>query len=164
VGTITERGPADRQFYHRVVVTAGIVPVRAMDRENPFEEIERLFDQFSTQSEPGAGLGGSVAVDVADAGDAFEVTADLPGYTSEDIEVTLPDPRTLRINATQETAEQGEDDRRYVRQERSRRTSRTVSLPDRIDEGGAEASYENGVLTVRLPKRDVDEGTDIPVN
>ncbi|WP_336001581.1 Hsp20/alpha crystallin family protein [Halorientalis halophila] len=140
-----------------------------MDRQNPFDEIESLFDRISSEFsefEPATGLGGTIAVDVADTGDAFEVTADVPGYTSDDIDVTLPDPRTVRIAASQETTrETGDEERRYVRQERtSRSTSRTVPLPDRVETDAAEASYDNGVLTVTLPKREGGEGTDIPVN
>ncbi|SEN71997.1 HSP20 family protein [Halorientalis persicus] len=139
-----------------------------MDRQNPFEEIDRLFDRISSEfSElPAAGPGGSVAVDVADTGEAFEVTADVPGYTSDDIDVTLPDPRTVRIAASQETTSETEDeDHQYLRQERTRRSmSRTVPLPDRVEKESAEASYDNGVLTITLPKQEANEGTDIPVN
>ncbi|WP_424017406.1 Hsp20/alpha crystallin family protein [Halorientalis pallida] len=141
-----------------------------MDRQNPFEEIDRLFDRISSEFAdlPEAGPGGSVAVDVADTGEAFEVTADVPGYTSDDIDVTLPDPRTVRIAASRETTsetEDGDDDRQYLRQERTRRsTSRTVALPDRVRKGDAEASYDNGVLTITLPKQEAGGGTDIPVN
>jgi HSP20 family protein len=139
-----------------------------MDRQNPFEEIDRLFDRISSEfSElPAAGPGGSVAVDVADTGEAFEVTADVPGYTSDDIDVTLPDPRTVRIAASQETTSETDDeDHQYLRQERTRRSmSRTVPLPDRVEKESAEASYDNGVLTITLPKQEANEGTDIPVN
>jgi HSP20 family protein len=139
-----------------------------MDRQNPFEEIDRLFDRISSEFadfEPETGLGGSVAVDVADTGEAFEVTADVPGYTSDDIDVTLPDPRTVRIAASQETSTEGDDDHQYLRQERTRRSmSRTVPLPDRVRKDAAEASYDNGVLTITLPKQEAGEGTDIPVN
>lgn len=141
-----------------------------MDRENPFQEIERFFDQFSSGFEglEQPGLGGSVAVDVADLGDAFEVTADLPGFDSDDIDVTLPDPRTVRITASEEStteSESGSDDRRYIRQERHGRSiSRSVSLPANVAESEASASYENGVLTVTLPKQTTGDETEIPVS
>jgi HSP20 family protein len=142
-----------------------------MTRKNPFEEIERMFDRISSQFEefePERALGGDVAVDLVDTGDAFEVVADLPGYAPEDIEVTLPDTQTVRISASQETPteeESDEADRRYLRRERhSRAVSRTVSLPERVDEEGTTASHDNGVLTVTLPKQAGSDGTDIPVN
>lgn len=141
-----------------------------MDRTTPFDEIQRLFDQINRQFEefePQSGLGGGVAVDVADTGEQFEVTADMPGYESDDIDVTLPDPQTLRISATSETTtetESDEEDRRYIRQERSRQSmSRTVPLPEPVEDAEATASHENGVLTVSLPKQLTDDGSDIPV-
>ncbi len=140
-----------------------------MDRQNPFEDIDRLFDRISSEFaglEPATGLGGDVAVDVVDTGDAFEVTADVPGYTSDDIDVTLPDPRTVRVAASHErTGEGADDEHQYLRQERTRRSmSRTVPLPDRVEKESAEASYDNGVLTITLPKQEAGGGTDIPVN
>jgi HSP20 family protein len=142
-----------------------------MNRDDPFGEIERMFDRLSRQFEsfdPAAELGGGVAVDLADTGDAFEVTADLPGFESDDIEVTLPDATTVRISASRETeseTEEGEDDHQYLRRERHARSiSRTVSLPERVEESETSASYDNGVLTITLAKQAESEGTDIPVN
>ncbi|MFB6165797.1 MAG: Hsp20/alpha crystallin family protein [Haloarculaceae archaeon] len=141
-----------------------------MDRQNPFDEIERMFDQFSRQfgQMDTQGFGRDVAVDVADLGESFEVTADIPGYDSDEIDVTLPDTRTVRIVANQEsTTEQreGDDERRYLRQERRHRSfSRTVSLPDDVAADEADATYDNGVLTIELPKQTASQGTNIPVS
>jgi HSP20 family protein len=138
-----------------------------MARDSPFEEIERFFDQFSGGLDGLEPTGGGFAVDLADHGDAFEMTADVPGYGSDDIEVTLPDPRTVRITATAETEserEASEDDYRYIRRERSERSlNRTVSLPEDVTESEASATHENGVLTVRLPKAAAEDETEIPV-
>ncbi|MFB6183906.1 MAG: Hsp20/alpha crystallin family protein [Haloarculaceae archaeon] len=130
---------------------------------DPFDELERVFDVMSGQM----GSGGRVAVDVADEGDAFVAVADLPGFSREEIDVKLADGTTLHLNATRETERERTDPDRWVQRERHERSvSRTITLPERVDEAGCEASYENGVLTVRLPKRavDSDEGTDIPVS
>ena len=129
---------------------------------DPFDEMERLFDQLT---EFGSAVGGDVPVDVIDEGDAFVVVADLPGYGTEDIDVQLQDDRRLTVAATRETdraAEEGD----YVRRERGRqRVDRSVTLPEPVDEAATEASYENGVLTVRLGKQAAGgEGTDIPVS
>jgi HSP20 family protein len=136
-----------------------------MDRQTPFDDIERLFDQLTRQFEPAAGMGGGVAIDVADLGDAFDVTADLPGFDDDDIEVTLPDPRTLQVSGERRSETETEDeDRRFIRRERHEEAvSRTVSLPEPVAEGDAEATYDNGVLTVTLPKATGGDGTNIPV-
>ncbi len=131
-----------------------------MSQNDPFGEIERLFDQF------GVGLDGDagVPVDVLDAGDTIEVTADLPGYETDQIDVQIRDGRRLTIAAEASEEREREEGQFVTRERSSRATSRTITLPDAVDESGTEAAYTNGVLTVRLPKRESDEGTDIPVN
>jgi HSP20 family protein len=140
-------------------------------RDNPFEEIERMFERMSEGMQPnglpgGPGMGvGTVLVDVEDRDDAFVVTADLPGFDREEIDVSLRED-TLELSASRETAEEtGASD--FVRCERRRSdVSRSIRLPEPVDAEGTTATHENGVLTVTLPKRTPDEsaGTDIPVN
>lgn len=148
-------------------------------KPNPFDEIERMFDRMSNQFEsldPTDVAGtvtrsaGGIAVDVVDEDDHFVVTADVPGYESDDIDVTLPDATTLRISAerTDETESERDepDDGVFVRRERRRTaTSRTVSLPEPVEEDGTTASYQHGVLTIDLPKEQpvADDGRTIPI-
>lgn len=140
-------------------------------RRDPFKDIEELFDRLNSGfgdlgRELETGIGSSnVLVDVADADDEVVVTADLPGYDKSDVDVSVKG-RQLRIAADSTSESTSGDDESYYRRERSRRrVSRTVPLPVDVDESGASATYENGVLTVTLPKRDAgDDGTDIRVN
>lgn len=129
-----------------------------MRRTTPFEELETLAERMGM----GRGLAPdlsmhAVDVDVRDDDDAFVVTADLPGYEREDLDVAV-DGRTLTISAERTgTGEaEGAD---YVRRERHRESvSRTVRLPAEVEPNAAEATYSNGVLTVTLPR--VDAGDD----
>jgi HSP20 family protein len=130
--------------------------------KNPFGEMERFFDQVSKFT---GGIGSEVPVDVVDAGDSFVVTANLPGFDTGEIGVELLDDRRLRVSAEtdrEETTERGQ----FLRRERTRQSiSRTVSLPEAVDESETEASYSDGVLTVHLGKETGDaDGTDIPVS
>ncbi len=128
---------------------------------DPFDEMERFFDQFA---QFGTAAGSDVPVDVLDEGDAFVVVADLPGYEPEELDVQLQGERRLGVSATRET-DRETDEGDYVRRERTQsEASRTVSLPEPVDGGSTEASYDDGVLRVRLGKRTASEGTDIPVN
>jgi HSP20 family protein len=133
-----------------------------MRRDNPFEKIEEMLERMDQElgSDP-LGMTASVAVDVRDRGDAFVVTADLPGFSKDDIEVTLAD-RTLRIEADHESEVSTEGE--YVRRERRHESaSRSVGLPEAVAEEGIEATYSNGVLAVTLPKRDAEGGTRIDI-
>lgn len=132
------------------------------DRDDPLAEIERLVERFGGLDDTGLATA-SVPVDVVDADDEVVVRADLPGYEADDIDVTVDDG-TLALRATREaaTTEEGDD---YVRREREhRRMSRRLSLPAPVVEEKATASYDDGVLTVRLPKRDAGgEGHEIEI-
>lgn len=129
------------------------------DKRSPFDEIERLIDRMGDQFEDvdrwkgfeGAWPGG-LNVDVAEYDESFEVTADLPGYSTEDIEVELVDEQ-LRIRAERAEASEDEEPGRYIRRERRERSiDRRVRLPEPVAEEDVEASFTNGVLTVTLPK------------
>ena len=130
-------------------------------RRDPFGDIEELIDVMTG----GLETGGDPPVDVVDEGDAFVVVADLPGYDREDVEATLVDTTTLSLTATREAEHVAEADRVVTRERTTQSVSRRVGLPEPVDEAGTAATYEDGVLTVRLPKRSPDDadGTDIPV-
>jgi HSP20 family protein len=137
---------------------------------NPFDEIERMFDRMSNRLEPfdeGA-FEGSAAIDVEESDDAYVVTADLPGFDRDDIDVELAGDRlTLSATHTTETeTEEDEDEGHYLRRERRQQSvSRSVRLPEPVDESATEAEYRNGVLTVTLPKETGgNSGHDIPIN
>ena len=133
-------------------------------RQNPFDELEQLLNRMGQELEaeewPGAG---GVDVDLADHGDRYVVTADLPGYEKADIDVQLVSG-ALVIEADRELATE-EDGPDYLRRERRRESvSRRLSLPDPVDEEGVSARHTNGVLTVDLPKQETDVGTSIDVD
>ncbi|MFP9060913.1 Hsp20/alpha crystallin family protein [Natrialbaceae archaeon A-chndr2] len=131
-------------------------------RRNPFEDLEEMLDRLSEQFDGGVGTDGlpvpsSVPVDVVDRVDEYVVTADLPGFETEDIDLTLADG-TLRLEA-EDTDEDETLDEHYIRRERTQRSiSRRIRLPEPVDEEGVSAGYNNGVLTVTLPK--LEEGDD----
>lgn len=131
-----------------------------------------MFDRMSSQLEPldDELLGGSAPVDLEDRGDAYVVTVDVPGFDEGDIDVELAG-ETLTISATKTESNVATDEgtdgdgSRYLRRERSQQSvSRSVRLPEAVDETACEATYRNGVLTVTLPKVDADtDGHSIPV-
>lgn len=124
-------------------------------RRNPFDDLEDMFDRMSRQLETGElGEFNAVPVDMQDHGDEYTVVADLPGYAVDDIDLTFADG-DLRVDATREDVAEGadEDSGTYVHRERSESVSRTVRVPDPVVEDEISASYDNGTLTVALPKR-----------
>jgi HSP20 family protein len=136
-----------------------------MRRTNPFDEIERMFgrmsrqfDDMSRQWDGGMmGVGApDIALDVADHDDEVVVTADLPGFEKEDIDLTVSG-RTLTISAEREHHAEREEGEYLRRERRAESMRRSISLPEEVDEESAAATYTNGVLTVTLPKVDVED-------
>ncbi|APW98483.1 heat-shock protein Hsp20 [Halobiforma lacisalsi AJ5] len=143
--------------------------------DNPFKSLERQFERMQRQFEQAletwnvdqlgtpATATERMGIDLADRGDEFVLTADVPGFEKQDIELRLSDD-TVHITAkreretTQESDEADED--MYIRSERERRSlSRSVSLPQPVEEDAVEATYRNGVVTLMLPKRETTEPT-----
>jgi len=137
-------------------------------RNNPFDEIERMFERMQRQFEgeldaPAALGGGDIAVDVADRGDEYAVIADLPGYDRADVSVELTDD-ALEI-AAEHTEESETADDEFVRRERHHQSlSRSVSIPGPVAADGAEATFSNGVLTVTLPKASGEDSHRIDID
>ena len=105
-------------------------------------------------------------VDVKDNGDSYDLTAELPGLKKEDIALNYKD-NYLTISAQHEDSKDEKDDKgNYVRRERSTSSMSRSFYIDNIDDAKATASYENGVLSIHMPKsaETVDTGHTIDIN
>jgi HSP20 family protein len=131
-----------------------------MSRDDTFDQIERVFDQLGGVST----RAGGPAVDLVERDDEIEVTVDLPGYDTADIDVQLHDDDRLEITATRATESERAEGTVHRRERRQESVSRTVALPAPVDPEETEASHTNGVLTIRLAKRSAGEGTSIDVS
>ncbi len=142
---------------------------------NPFKEIEQLFNRMSRQfeetsreidsSEPfGLTLGSrTMAVDVVEDDESIVVTADIPGFDREDIDIRVTD-HTLRIDAEHEETVDESEDERYLRRERRHRSmSRSIQLPSEVDTGNVEARIKNGVLSITLPKTEPEDAREVEI-
>ncbi|XGI84491.1 Hsp20/alpha crystallin family protein [Halorutilales archaeon Cl-col2-1] len=121
--------------------------------------IDEMRDRYSKISEEPADEGApleagstkTMKIDLADRDDEYVLTADLPGFDKDDISVRLDDG-VLTVSAEhEESAEEEEDD--YITRERRRRSvRRSVRLPALVEEEEVSAKFNNGVLTVEVPK------------
>lgn len=104
----------------------------------------------------------SPAVDIAENENELLLTADIPGVKMNAIEIKLEDG-TLTLSGQREFAKPTEGSG-YHRIERSYGTfQRAFSLPDTVEADKVTAGYENGVLTVHLPKKEVAKPKTIKV-
>lgn len=97
------------------------------------------------------------SVDIKDQEDEYLLIADLPGLDKENIELNYENS-VLSIGAHQEQEkEEKHEEENYIRRERSSRSYNRQFLIENVVEEEIEATFENGVLTVRLPKRETEE-------
>lgn len=141
---------------HEGVDVASAPAVLSADERNPIgrfrREMDRLFDDFFTLPSLSRGLGTSFptwpSLEVKENDSKVTVTAELPGLTDKDVEVSV-DNGVLTIRGEKKSANEDRDtgwsERFYGRFERS------VALPDGADDEKCEASFVDGVLTVTLP-------------
>lgn len=104
-----------------------------------------------------------VRVDVTENEDSYIVKADLPGYEPEDISVEVEKSCLTIRTDTEQTAEQKSGSEYHI-QERTATHKRRVRLPTEVvDSDEVTASYNNGVLTIEIPKEQDTQKIDIDV-
>lgn len=104
-------------------------------------------------------------VDIEETDDAVVVRASVPGFQPDEIQITSADGDLIIQGARDDGSktEPPEGSRVHVRERRSGRFYRRVPLPVRITTAGASARYENGVLTVRVPKAEEARAATIAI-
>ncbi len=102
------------------------------------------------------------SLDVYETSDDLVVKATIPGVKPDDITLTLKDD-TLVIQGKAEEASEEKEERYYLRERRSGGFHRAVLLPEGLDVKKAEATFEDGVLTVTLPKTEEAKPQEIKV-
>ncbi len=122
-----------------------------------------LFDDFFRDVAPGFyikplhgdGLPAptQIKVDVKETGDAYTVHAEIPGVPKEDIQVAV-DGNVVSLRAEIKQQDSTGEDEKTLRSERYfGAVSRSFQLASDIDQTQAKAKYDNGVLTLTLPKK-----------
>jgi HSP20 family protein len=94
--------------------------------------------------------------------DAFYISADVPGVREDDIDVTVQDNH-LVISGSRNAEERKEGDNYYIYERRHGNFSRAFSLPDNADAESVEADMKNGVLEVRVAKRESARPRKVPL-
>lgn len=125
-------------------------------RTDPLRDLDRLFEELR-----GRGSTRFIPLDAYRRGDVLFVHFDLPGVDPASIEVTMEDD-VLTVKAQRVWEEEPGDE--LVACERPQGTfERQISLSDDLDRERLGAHYDRGVLTVRLPVREVARSHRIPV-
>lgn len=139
---------------------------------HPFEtlrrEVDRLFDDFGAEfwrspfrrslfdMEPtfrrALTVGTGPAVDIVDKGNAYEVSADVPGFDEKGIEVKVVNS-SLSIKGERKSEKEERKKDYYLSEREFGSFERTFALPEGVDTDKIAAGLKMGVLTVTLPKK-----------
>jgi HSP20 family protein len=128
-------------------------------------EIDRVFEGYWPARENGDEPAPmwSPRVDVTETEEAFFVRLDVPGIPKDSIEINFHDG-TLSVSGERKAAEKTEQES-FVRVERSYgRFFRSFTLPKTVQSENISAAYEDGVLTVRVPKAEESKPRRIQVS
>jgi HSP20 family protein len=118
---------------------------------------DRLFNEFFSPAASTAEVGSTIAArfDVVEKADRFEARIEIPGVSKEDIDVQI-DGASVRVKAEVKAKAEAEEGVKVLHSNRVTQSwFRSFTLPSEVDEGRAEAAYDNGVLTLTLPKKEV---------
>lgn len=128
-------------------------------------EMDRLFDDFGRGTGEEKGLATwnwAPAVDIYEKGEEYVVKANLPGMKKEDIKVSLHNGALTISGETKREQEVKEE--YYYRSERAYGAfSRAIGLPSEVDPEKIKATYESGVLELRIPKAEKAKAKEIKI-
>ena len=137
---------------------------RVQPRSNTFNQVngasfDRLFSEFFqpvVRTAQVAETASTIAArfDVVEKTDRFEARIDIPGVDKNDIDVQI-DGASVRVKADVKSAAADEGMKVLHSNRATQSWHRAFTLPAEVDESRAEAAYENGVLTLTLPKKEV---------
>ena len=140
-------------------------------RWDPFQDlmnlrntVDRMFDRtFGSEGtwQP-ASMNWGLALDVVENEDEYLVKASLPGINPDDLEITFTNNiLTIKGEVKEETEEK--EAHYHLRERRFGTFSRSISIPSQVKSNAIEAKYENGVLSLHLPKTEEVKPRRIPI-
>lgn len=113
--------------------------------------IDRFVDRFFNDSLDESQTAFTPRVDIAESETAFEVQVAVPGLEKKDINIDLRDG-LLTISGERKFVKKDQGKNFHTVQTQYGTFKRAFQLPDSIEEGKIEASYESGILNVIIPK------------
>ncbi len=115
------------------------------------EAMDRLFDDAFTRPCGLDGVSGMPAIDLYQDNDQVVIKASLPGLKPDDVQITLADNiLTLRGEFRQE--QEKKETTYHIREQHFGQFERSVMLPTDVQADKVKADFENGILTVTMPK------------
>ncbi len=115
-------------------------------------DMDNLFDSFFRGLDrPFSGYKAWPAIDVAEEEDAILVRAEVPGCKADDIDISVHG-NVLTISGQKKLSEEKKEKGYYHMESSYGSFRREINLPTDVNQSKVDATYENGVLSITLPK------------
>ncbi|MGE5618182.1 MAG: Hsp20/alpha crystallin family protein [Sphingomonadaceae bacterium] len=131
------------------------------------EQMDRLMDEafgsvWGRRPITWNGMSAQMPVDVYQTDKDYVVKATLPGVKAEDLDISIVG-EALTIKATAQEEQNVEEEDWLLRESRYTSFARTITLPSEVQADKVDATLENGILTLRLPKAEALQPKTIKV-
>lgn len=145
----------------------------ALMRWAPFREVEglqrdmnRLFDSLATQGERDRGLNDLAfmpAAEMQETPDAVQLRLEVPGINAQDLDIQVTQ-EAVSISGERKTQTQTAEKGVTRSEFQYGRFRRVIPLPARVKNDQTQANYQDGILTLTLPKMDAEKNKAFKVN
>jgi HSP20 family protein len=122
--------------------------------------VESMFEDFFAPAAQAAALSrwpeegiSSPRLNVTETEKTFQVHAEMPGVKKEDVKVAIDKQRVTIEAQTRHEEEKREGENLVYAERTARKFMRSFMLPTEVDDAGADARLEDGILTLTLPKK-----------
>ncbi len=143
-------------------------PVKDLTRYTPmrsmlddFFTVPSMFDDFFDRSFTAKNL----FVDLWEEDDSYFVKMAVPGVNKDDIAISISENSvTIKAETKKEEEKEEDDKKKYYYKALESSFEQTFNLPGNVSADTADAKYENGVLTLKLPKTEETKPKQVRVN
>ena len=128
----------------------------SVSRWDPFQDLLAIQDEMNqafgrARQSQGGGRVWAPALDISERKDAYVVTVEVPGVNADDLDITLEDG-LLTIQGERHVTSESSEQQFHRVERRYGSFRRSITLPSQVQADAIEASFENGVLEVVVPK------------
>lgn len=113
--------------------------------------LDDVFDDFMFPTRKESEFG-KMRCDIYEKDGIYTLEMDIPGFSKEDVNIEIDDNDYLVITASKSSDKVDEDDKNYIRRERSYGKYQRSFYIGGIDKERIEANFENGILAISMPK------------
>ena len=140
-----------------------MTPDRRLSVWDLINEVDKTFNQaFEQKSEDVNTSFFAPQVDIEETQDLYMISVDLPGVKKDQVQIDVLDG-VLKLSGRRDFERKSEDKHFYRLERRHGSFERSFRLPEKIDESKIQASFEDGVLEIMVPKSELSKARKVEI-